>query len=108
MTAGGWAGHPPVRVITAHALARAPRTDTAKSEDNMTAASTRRLPVEDIGDVGVTVSDRGDGHPVVPRSAESQVFVTQGTGITLLLTIARSHDIVKATLLQVGTPHFFD
>ena len=74
----------------------------------MTASSTRRVPVEDIGDVEVTVSDRGDGHPVVPRSAESQVFVTQGTGITLFLTIARSHDSVKATLLQVGTPHFFD
>ena len=63
----------------------------------MTASSTRRVPVEDIGDVEVTVSDRGDGHPVVPRSAESQVFVTQGTGITLFLTIARSHDSVKAT-----------
>ena len=36
------------------------------------------------------------------------MFVTQGTGITLFLTIARSHDSVKATLLQVGTPHFFD
>jgi ferredoxin-NADP reductase len=39
--------------------------------------------------------------------AESQVFVAQGIGITPFLAIARSHDSVNATLLQVGTPHFF-
>src|SRR5215468_1895826 len=42
-----------------------------------------------------------------PDPAGSQVFVAQGTGITLFLTIARSHDSVNATLLPVGTPHFF-
>ena len=40
--------------------------------------------------------------------AESQVFVAQGIGITPFLAIARSHGSVNATLLQVGTPHFFD
>ena len=43
-----------------------------------------------------------------PDPAESQVSLAQGTGITLFLTIARSHDSVNATLLQVGTPHFFE
>jgi hypothetical protein len=43
-----------------------------------------------------------------PDPAESQVFLAQGTGITLFLTIARSHGSVNATLLQVGTRHFFD
>jgi ferredoxin-NADP reductase len=40
--------------------------------------------------------------------AESQVFVAQGIGITPFLAIARSHGVENATLLQVGTPHFFD
>ena len=40
--------------------------------------------------------------------AGSQVFVAQGIGITPFLAIARSHGSVNATLLQVGTPHFFD
>ena len=43
-----------------------------------------------------------------PDPAESQVFLGQGTGITPFLAIARSHGCVNATLLQVGTPHFFD
>jgi glycine betaine catabolism B len=43
-----------------------------------------------------------------PDPAESQVFVAQGIGITPFLAIARSHGSVNATLLQVGTPHFFD
>ena len=43
-----------------------------------------------------------------PDPAEFQVFVAQGTGITPFLTIARSHDSVNATLLQVGTPHVFE
>lgn len=42
-----------------------------------------------------------------PDPAEPQVFVAQGIGITPFLAIARSHDSVSATLLQVGTPHFF-
>ena len=42
-----------------------------------------------------------------PDPAESQVFVAQGIGITPFLSIARSHDSVNATLLQVGAPHFF-
>jgi len=40
--------------------------------------------------------------------AESQVFVAQGIGITPFLSMARSHDSLNATVLQVGTPHFFD
>ena len=40
--------------------------------------------------------------------AGSQVFVAQGIGITPFLSIARSHGCVNATLLQIGTPHFFD
>ena len=43
-----------------------------------------------------------------PDRAESQVFVAHGIGITPFLAIARSHGSVNATLLQVGTPHFFD
>jgi hypothetical protein len=37
-----------------------------------------------------------------PDPAGSQVFVGQGTGITPFLTIARSHDSVNATLIQVA------
>jgi ferredoxin-NADP reductase len=39
---------------------------------------------------------------------EHQVLVAQGIGITPFLAMARSHDDLDATLLQVGTPHFFD
>ena len=40
--------------------------------------------------------------------AESQVLVVQGIGITPFQAMARSHGSVNATLLQVGTPHYFD
>jgi ferredoxin-NADP reductase len=40
--------------------------------------------------------------------AEFQVLIAQGIGITPFLSMARSHDRLNATLLQVGTPHFFD
>ena len=43
-----------------------------------------------------------------PDPEGSQVFVAQGIGITPFLAIARSHGNMNATLLQVGTPHFFD
>lgn len=36
------------------------------------------------------------------------VLVAQGIGITPFLSMARSHRHLDATLLQVGTPHFFD
>jgi len=36
-----------------------------------------------------------------------QVLVAQGIGITPFLSMARSADRLDATLLQVGTPHFF-
>jgi len=41
-------------------------------------------------------------------AGEHQVFVAQGIGITPFLAMARSYDRLDATLLQVGTPHFFD
>ncbi len=37
----------------------------------------------------------------------SQVLVAQGIGITPFLSMARSHDGLDASLLQVGAPHFF-
>jgi len=40
--------------------------------------------------------------------AGSQVLVAQGIGITPFLSMARSSEHLDATLLQVGTPHFFD
>lgn len=39
---------------------------------------------------------------------EPQVLVAQGIGITPFLSMARSHDSLNATLLQVGSAHFFD
>jgi len=39
---------------------------------------------------------------------ESQVLVAQGIGITPFLSMARSHDSLNATLLQVGSRHYFD
>jgi ferredoxin-NADP reductase len=45
--------------------------------------------------------------PAVDPS-QSQVLIAQGIGITPFLSMARSHDSLNATLLQVGTPHFFD
>jgi len=39
---------------------------------------------------------------------ESQVLVAQGIGITPFLSMARSYDSLDATLLQVGSAHYFD
>jgi len=39
---------------------------------------------------------------------EPQVLVAQGIGITPFLSMARSHEDLNATLLQVGSAHFFD
>jgi len=39
---------------------------------------------------------------------QSQVLLAQGIGITPFLSMARSCDHLDATLLHVGTPHFFD
>jgi len=39
---------------------------------------------------------------------EPQVLVAQGIGITPFLSMARSYDTLNATLLQVGSAHFFD
>ena len=61
--AGRWSGRHTFRVITAHPLPRDPRTDTPRSKDNMTVSGTHKVPVEDIGDIEVTASDRGAGHP---------------------------------------------
>src|SRR6516164_2311134 len=106
--AGRWSGHHTFRVITAHPLPRDPRTDTPRSEDNMTVSSTHKVPVEDIGAVEVTVPDRGAGHPVVPRSGRIPGVRRTGHRHHPLpddRQVARQRD---ATLLQVGTPHFFD
>ena len=40
-------------------------------------------------------------------AGEHQVLVAQGIGITPFLSMARSTERLDATLLQVGTPHFF-
>ncbi|RFA11714.1 hypothetical protein B7R22_18200 [Subtercola boreus] len=40
--------------------------------------------------------------------AASQVLIAQGLGITPFLSLARSQDHLNATLLHVGTPHYFD
>jgi ferredoxin-NADP reductase len=42
------------------------------------------------------------------NTSTSQVLVAQGIGITPFLSMARSMDRLNATLLQVGTPHYFD
>ena len=59
---------------------------------------------------GTTPGVLGAGGRSLPAidPAESQVLVAQGIGITPFLSMARSHDALNATLLQVGVPHYFD
>ena len=45
--------------------------------------------------------------PAVSPTA-SQVLVAQGIGITPFLSLARSQGSLNATLLHVGSPHYFD
>lgn len=54
----------------------------------------------------VTVAG-GFGGPRPVDAAVPQVFIAQGIGITPFLSLARTHQTMNATLLQVGTAHYF-